>query len=61
MNGRQCSGRTYAAPNPMNSSNTSTFTMTIAAFAPELAKNVQRRLGADQLASEMETGQRDKR
>jgi short-subunit dehydrogenase len=34
---------------------------TIAAFAPELAKNVQRRLGADQLASEMETGQRAKR
>ena len=30
-------------------------------LAPELAANVQRRLGADEIASQMETGQRDKR
>ena len=34
---------------------------TIASLAPELAARVQRRLGADDLASAMETGQRDKR
>jgi short-subunit dehydrogenase len=34
---------------------------TIASLAPELAANVQRRLGADQLASDMATGQRSKR
>lgn len=34
---------------------------TMASLAPELAANVQRRLGADGLASQMETGQRDKR
>jgi uncharacterized protein len=33
----------------------------ISAVAPELAANVQRRLGADGLASQMETGQREKR
>ena len=30
-------------------------------LAPELSANVQRRLGADEIASRMETGQRDKR
>ena len=34
---------------------------TIASLVPELAANVQRRLGADRIASQMETGQRDKR
>jgi short-subunit dehydrogenase len=34
---------------------------TAAMFAPEFAANVQRRLGADRLASDMETGQRAKR
>jgi uncharacterized protein len=34
---------------------------TVASLVPELAANVQRRLGADDLASTMETGQRDKR
>jgi short-subunit dehydrogenase len=34
---------------------------TITALAPELAASVQRRLGADNVASQMETGQRDKR
>jgi uncharacterized protein len=34
---------------------------TIASLAPELAANVQRRLGADDFASDMETGQRDMR
>jgi uncharacterized protein len=34
---------------------------TVAMFAPELAANVQRRLNADRLASDMETGQRAKR
>jgi short-subunit dehydrogenase len=34
---------------------------TIASLAPELAARVQRRLGADDLASAMETGQREKR
>ena len=34
---------------------------TFAAFAPETAAAVQRRLGADDLASQMETGQRGKR
>ena len=34
---------------------------TIASLVPELAANVQRRLGADRIAAQMETGQRDKR
>jgi uncharacterized protein len=34
---------------------------TVASLVPELAANVQRRLGADDLASTMETGQRNKR
>jgi uncharacterized protein len=34
---------------------------TLTALAPELAANVQRRLGADQVASQMEAGQREKR
>ena len=34
---------------------------TITGLAPELAASVQRRLGADKVASQMETGQRDKR
>ena len=34
---------------------------TLAMLAPELSANVQRRLGADKIASQMETGQRDKR
>jgi uncharacterized protein len=34
---------------------------TITALAPELAANVQRRLGADKVASQMEAGQREKR
>ena len=34
---------------------------TFTAFAPELAASVQRRLGADKVASQMEAGQRDKR
>ena len=34
---------------------------TIAMLAPELAANVQRRLGADKIASQMAKGQRDKR
>jgi short-subunit dehydrogenase len=34
---------------------------TIASLAPELAANVQRKLGADDLASQMESGQRSKR
>jgi short-subunit dehydrogenase len=34
---------------------------TLAGLAPELAANVQRRLGADGLASQMEAGQRNKR
>ena len=34
---------------------------TLAELAPELSANVQRRLGADKIASQMETGQRDKR
>ena len=34
---------------------------TISSLAPELAANVQRRLGADDFASQMETGQRTKR
>ena len=34
---------------------------TIASLVPELAANVQRRLGADRVAAQMETGQRDKR
>jgi short-subunit dehydrogenase len=34
---------------------------TIASLAPDLAASVQRKLGADDLASQMETGQRSKR
>jgi short-subunit dehydrogenase len=34
---------------------------TLTALVPELAANVQRRLGADKVASQMESGQREKR
>ena len=34
---------------------------TLASLAPELASSVQRRLNADDLASQMEVGQRDRR